>query len=373
MKGWCILIILLILPFVYSEEINIPETFKSENVQITSYFYTGDKLVASKDLNGIKYYSQDRLGSNRLTTDSNSNQIGETKTLPFGEEIVNDNKFSFTGKELDSELYYFGARYYDASTGRFTSVDPVASEPDYQYVHDSPMNYIDPDGNTIKLPGLVTMEANGYEVKDTLRIVEGLNKLFGNEIFYINEHNNLQMNPAEFDKKDEFYLEKTRLYDMFKALIDSSEEVQVDYYTDNLFKYEGKIIVDPRFFWLGPYGQNGQEIKLTPTTTFVHEANHAFAYIIQNEEDPKETSAMLYENYARKILGIEERVYYGAIPDEEVFGKYLLLKPQLHDVSSITEVDIYDKKYLDKGYTYLFYDPTKDYENSIYSRKPWNP
>ena len=53
--------------------------------------------------------------------------VGEFKSLPFGEEILNtaDNKFTLTGKELDSELYYFGARYYDVNTGRFTSVDPV--------------------------------------------------------------------------------------------------------------------------------------------------------------------------------------------------------------------------------------------------------
>ena len=44
----------------------------------------------------------------------------------FGQAIITESKFSFTGKEQDSSyLHYFGARYYDANLGRFTSVDPI--------------------------------------------------------------------------------------------------------------------------------------------------------------------------------------------------------------------------------------------------------
>ena len=45
-----------------------------------------------------------------------------------------------------SGLHYFGARYYDSNLGRFFSVDPVASEPAYQYVSNNPMNFVDPSG-----------------------------------------------------------------------------------------------------------------------------------------------------------------------------------------------------------------------------------
>jgi RHS repeat-associated protein len=72
------------------------------------------------------------------------------KSLPFGQEIENTGiKFSFaTGKELDdSGLYYFGARYYDSDLGRFISVDPVPSEPAYQYVSNNPLNLVDLNGN----------------------------------------------------------------------------------------------------------------------------------------------------------------------------------------------------------------------------------
>ena len=104
-----------------------------------TYYYVGSKLIASKDSSGINYHYQDHLGS-----DINS------KSLPFGQPIYIENKFPFTGKELDEDLYYFGARYYDPNIGRFTSVDPVKSEPPYQYVKNNPLRFIDPDGKETK-------------------------------------------------------------------------------------------------------------------------------------------------------------------------------------------------------------------------------
>jgi RHS repeat-associated protein len=37
------------------------------------------------------------------------------------------NSFRYTGREFDSEtnLYYYRARYYDQSSGRFTAEDPA--------------------------------------------------------------------------------------------------------------------------------------------------------------------------------------------------------------------------------------------------------
>lgn len=131
-------------------ELPIPERIKPiQNTLITTtFFYAGDKLVAIKGIEGTQYYHSDRLSTTRITTDQIGNKIGETKTLPFGEEILNtnDNRFTFAGKELDEDLYYLGARYYYPDIARFTSVDPVKSESDYQYVGNNPLVFIDPDG-----------------------------------------------------------------------------------------------------------------------------------------------------------------------------------------------------------------------------------
>ena len=123
----------------------------------TTYIYGGGKLLASKEEDTIKYHYQDRLG-----TDINS------KTLPFGEEIKNEERFSFTGKELDHELYYFGARNYDPDLGQFIAKDSVEKNNPYAYVNNKPLSYIDPDGND---PVDVVINLIGYA-----RTISQLNK-----------------------------------------------------------------------------------------------------------------------------------------------------------------------------------------------------
>jgi len=60
--------------------------------------------------------------------------------------------FTFTGREYDpaSGLYYYRARYYDASTGRFINKDPIGFRGGdtnlYRYVGNNPVNWIDPWG-----------------------------------------------------------------------------------------------------------------------------------------------------------------------------------------------------------------------------------
>jgi RHS repeat-associated protein len=127
----------------------------------------------------FEYAIQDHLGNNRVFfSDKNHDGIlqkpeeilKESHYYPFGMNMDGDwggsmrspegfgpeyvNRFNYNGKELTDELgidmYDYGARWYDASIGRWNAVDPLAeSMPNwstYNYAFSNPISYIDPDG-----------------------------------------------------------------------------------------------------------------------------------------------------------------------------------------------------------------------------------
>jgi RHS repeat-associated protein len=113
-----------------------------------SYVYANGQRIASLSNDGIEYYHTDYLGSSRIITDESGNKISSSDSYPFGftlHESGSVSDYKFTGKELDTTgLQYFGARYYDSSTGRFTQVDPVGSG--YHYANNNPFRFVDPNG-----------------------------------------------------------------------------------------------------------------------------------------------------------------------------------------------------------------------------------
>jgi len=62
----------------------------------------------------------------------------------------NPSPFHFTGRENDGTgLYYYRARYYDPTQGRFVSDDPIGLTPGpnmYLYVRGNPVRFRDPLG-----------------------------------------------------------------------------------------------------------------------------------------------------------------------------------------------------------------------------------
>jgi len=107
------------------------------------------------------YYLKDHLGSNRMTINSLGVVTNVQDYYAYGEVLRNYNnstpneKYKFTGKERDTEtdLDYFGARFYDSEIGRWLSVDPLASKypawSPYNYCLDNPIRFIDPDGRNV--------------------------------------------------------------------------------------------------------------------------------------------------------------------------------------------------------------------------------
>jgi len=92
----------------------------------------------------------------------------ETHYYPFGmtmegewQNIVNgpENNYLYNGKELNTDfgldLHDYGARYYDAAIGRFTTTDRFAekytSMTPYQYGANNPIKFIDINGDSIQI------------------------------------------------------------------------------------------------------------------------------------------------------------------------------------------------------------------------------
>ena len=93
------------------------------------------------------------LGSNIVSTDDNQNVLVRYEYDVFGairsETGTSDNTRKFTGKEFDadSNLYYYGARYYDPYIGRFTQRDPIGDGVNwYAYTRNNPLKFVDPNG-----------------------------------------------------------------------------------------------------------------------------------------------------------------------------------------------------------------------------------
>lgn len=122
---------------------------------------------AQAETETITYFHNDIVGTPLLATDAAGNVVWKENYQPYGGRINNtaggDNNQWFAGKPHDREtgLAYFGARYYDPVTGRFTGMDPAGIDPEnlyglnrYSYANGNPYRYVDPDGR-IAVPLIV--------------------------------------------------------------------------------------------------------------------------------------------------------------------------------------------------------------------------
>ena len=108
----------------------------------------------------IRYQLGNHLGSCMLELDDRGSAISYEEYHPYGGTAlwmargaarVSTKRYRYTGKEKDVEtgLYYYGARYYACWLGRWTSADPGGAKDGsnlYMYVGGNPVRLIDPNG-----------------------------------------------------------------------------------------------------------------------------------------------------------------------------------------------------------------------------------
>ncbi|MGQ8869834.1 RHS repeat-associated core domain-containing protein [Myroides sp. TSA_177.3] len=152
-----------------------------------------------------------REGSTSYITDVLGTPVQYVEYLPFGEVMVEqstnnllENVYKFNGKELYTQTgyYYYGARYYDPGASIFLSVDPLAEQfpawTPYHYVHNNPINLIDPTGMSAVDGDYYDKQGNWlfndgiddnkvYEVSPMPGIAPGIEGSGANKIEYIGQ------------------------------------------------------------------------------------------------------------------------------------------------------------------------------------------
>ena len=153
---------------------------KSSSAGTTNYVYDGANIVAEYNSTGalvarydqgvgideplamsrsgaLSFYQADGLGSITSLTDTTGAVVGGYNTDAFGNSVTTSgnlvNPYRYTGREWDAEtgLYYYRARYYDPTSGRFISEDPtgfVGGTNFYSYAGNNPTGWIDPRGTS---------------------------------------------------------------------------------------------------------------------------------------------------------------------------------------------------------------------------------
>lgn len=136
------------------------------------YFYLKDSQgtaigIADSDGSKVQHYTYSAFGKIISIKDENGIDISNAPLVsPY---------FTYTNRELDREsgLYFYRARYYDSSIGRFiqsdphpgTTANPITFNTKYSYVDNSPANRVDPAGtfffNTTLLAGAAAFFGSG--------------------------------------------------------------------------------------------------------------------------------------------------------------------------------------------------------------------
>jgi len=143
--------------------IYIGSLFENADGQEKKYVYLGSKRVAAVNGADTSFYLEDHLGGVNLIVDEEESVNEVIEYQPYGAFARHDfyggaqavADFYFTGQRLDegTGLYYYNARYYDPSLGRFITADTIVPHPTnpqalnrYSYAGNNPISHLE-DGH----------------------------------------------------------------------------------------------------------------------------------------------------------------------------------------------------------------------------------
>ncbi len=147
----------IVTKYLYDATGNLLAEADSTNT-ITQYYIHGAGLLAMVQGSNVYSYHYNAVGSTVAITDNSQSIVNAYSYGPYG-RILNEMEtitqpFKYVGQygvmfEPGVEFYYMRARYYDPTTGRFISEDPIGMEGGlnlYAYASGNPVLFSDPSG-----------------------------------------------------------------------------------------------------------------------------------------------------------------------------------------------------------------------------------
>ncbi|WP_292433361.1 RHS repeat-associated core domain-containing protein [Methylobacter sp.] len=165
--------------FLYQDSLKPIAELDGNNQVVSRFVYaTGVNVPDFMIKGGVTYrIIRDHLGSPRLVVDIATNTVIQKMNYDVWGKVIQDTNpgfqpFGYAGGLYDGDtgLVRFGARDYDAETGRWTAKDPIGFEGGdtnlYGYVVNDPVNLIDPLGliNRVKLGVGAVNAANSFRL-----------------------------------------------------------------------------------------------------------------------------------------------------------------------------------------------------------------
>lgn len=327
----------------------------ADNQLIT--IFAGDVRVAPVNVGNNTYWKyeysmKDHLGNVRVVFAAHSHGqpglLQQTSYYPFGMTLqqqnfysqnATENKYLYNGKELQNDQlagntldwYDYGARFYDATLGRWHVVDPLAEKyysiSPYAYVANNPIIRIDPDGRDIVI---ILNRDNRGNVSETVRF----------------ENGNLYTQDGElYEGDNEFALTiKTTLNNLLdlndkvvSSVISDLETSENTHWIEKDPYNADRVYASPNYIaadkgepsdshMLVTLAETPIEnnLKTTKESTLGHELKHSWDYDKGNmkgetfryktNKTPSEIRAVNFENRIRYRQKIETRSTYGKKP-----------------------------------------------------------
>ncbi len=145
--------------FLYRDQLNPIAELDGTGAVVARFIYADKGNVPSYMIKGGKTYRiiSDHLGSPRMVIDTSDGTIAQQMDYDVWGRVISDTNagfqpFGFAGGiyDLHTDLVRFGARDYDAITGRWTAKDPIrfagGDSNLFGYVAGDPVNFVDPSG-----------------------------------------------------------------------------------------------------------------------------------------------------------------------------------------------------------------------------------